>query len=188
MKRLTSIEDIRGAAAAKEVALTGWNPDEAFVCKLRKPGLFAMQMKGGIPNPVLAVVQDMFAAKTKPAKDAEAEKNTAQAFYHIARAALVAPTMDELEAAGVELTDRQYTEIYAFVLGGAQGIARFRQSIRPGAGKHVEKVPDAPVGADGADGSDGDVDGGRGDSFVDDADGEGEKAENPTGERNGEVG
>ena len=43
-KKLLSIEDIRGVAAPIEATLSGWNPDEEFVCRLRKPGLFAMQM------------------------------------------------------------------------------------------------------------------------------------------------
>lgn len=189
MKRLVSIEDIRGAAAATEVELSGWNPDEVFAVKLRKPGLFAMQMKGGIPNPIISTVEEMFRGKARGVTDKDHPdpgQNVAAAFYHIARAAMVDPKLEELEAAGVELTDTQMTEIYAFVLGGVPNLQRFRDTLRARASQHVEAVQDAPVGADGPDGSSGDVDGGRGDSVHDDAGGG--REETPAPEEGAEVG
>lgn len=189
MKKLIGIEQIRGAVAPVVVELTGWNPDETVEVKLRKPGLVALQMKGGVPNPVLAAIEGMYAGVVPNTQNnPDATKTLAQALHHVARAALVEPTMAELEEAEIELTTQQYNEIYAFVLGGTEGIIRFREQVRPGTREHGEAVPDATIGTDGSDGSGGNVDGGRGDHVPHDADVQGTKPAASKRERGTEVG
>ena len=53
----------------------------------------------------------------------------ARALHEIARYALVEPTMEQLNEAGLTLTDEQYLAIYAFALKGAEGLARFCESV-----------------------------------------------------------
>ena len=45
----------------------------------------------------------------------------------IARAALVKPSFDELEEAGIELTDEQLVAIFQFTQLGVKALDRFRQ-------------------------------------------------------------
>jgi len=125
----TSIDKIKLFAGTQEVELPGWEDGEPFVCKLRRPTLYAMMAEGGIPNPLLPVVAELFSGN--PARIAQLPTGEmVQGVMKIAKMALVEPSAKSLEAAGVYLTDLQVNEIYAFVIGGAAGLDRFRAGIR----------------------------------------------------------
>ena len=73
----------------------------------------------------------------------------ARALHCIAGRALAEPTLRELEAAGVSLTDQQYMEIYAYVIGGARHLERFRRIGGGGDGQPEQPDADAGQRADG---------------------------------------
>lgn len=118
----------------KEVKLSGWNDDEITV-KLRRPSLYEMAASGRIPNPLLGVADALFMGNAQNIGKASLE-DTAKTLRIMAKAALVEPTMAELEENGIELTDRQYNEIYAFIIGGAAQLEKFRYIERNTAGGH----------------------------------------------------
>ena len=129
---ITSIEDIRGVAAPEIVELSGWTSEDVFVCKLRKTGIFEMQMKGDIPDPVLKIIQKMLSKVTYEKKAyPEFGQQTAQAFYYVARSCLADPTLEDLEDADVHLTDMQLTEIFAYRVGGFPMLRKYRDSLKP---------------------------------------------------------
>jgi hypothetical protein len=76
----------------------------------------------------LSAVEELFFPAGKQVKLPPDQQ--AKALQAIARYALVSPTLDELNEAGLELTDEQYLAIYAFALKGAEGLARFRSGLR----------------------------------------------------------
>ena len=126
---MTDISVIAGRYAAQTYALPGWGPEGDFVCRLRRPGLVAMaEAAGFVPNPLLPVIEELFFPVGKQVKLPPEQQ--ARALSEIARYALVEPTLDELNAVGLSLTDEQYLAIYAFALKGAEGLARFRGAVR----------------------------------------------------------
>ena len=126
---MTDILEAAGRYAAQEYALPGWGPEGDFVCRLRRPGLVAMaEAAGFVPNPLLPAIEELFFPAAKQVKLPPDQQ--ARALHEIARYALVEPTMDELSAAGLSLTDEQYLAIYAFALKGAEGLNRFRGAVR----------------------------------------------------------
>lgn len=135
MQIVSSLEEIIAAAAPERVELSGWQPGQKWAAQLRRPSLVNMAVDGDVPNPLLGVVSNMLAGGAAAVK-AGGEESANAALKHIVRAALKQPTLAELEAAGVELTDDQYMEIYAWVLGGLDGLARFRRETRGGADQH----------------------------------------------------
>ena len=45
----------------------------------------------------------------------------------IARAAMISPSLDQLEAAGIDLTDEQLVAVFQFTQLGAKALDRFRR-------------------------------------------------------------
>ena len=135
MRIIRGMDEIVRAAAPVEAEICGWNEGEALRVKMRRPALVNMAADGKIPNPLLKTVNVLLngAAEAIAAVDVA---ESSRAVRHIAQAALVEPKLEELEAAGVQLTDEQYMEIYAWVLGGLDGIDRFRGRKRDGTGEH----------------------------------------------------
>lgn len=151
MNTIIRMEEILAAAAPKEVEISGWNPEERVRVKLKKPSMVNMISNGRVPNPLLGTVSRLLQGDPVELKKAD-EAETAVAVRHVVKEALISPSLDELNAAGVELTDDQYMEIYAWVLGGVAGLDRFRRITRGGAGEHVATDARAPERTDGPDG------------------------------------
>lgn len=129
------MHEILKKAGPQEVMISGWDRDPITV-KLRKPSLTEMIVGDYIPNPLLATVSKLFRASPEElTKVGEAEQ--ARALHCIASRALVEPSMAELQAADVSLTDEQYMQIYAFALGGAAALDRFRRAFGGRTGEHV---------------------------------------------------
>ncbi len=125
---MTDIGEAARRYAAEEVTLPGWGPEAGFSCRLRRPGLVVMaEAAGFVPNPLLSAVEELFFPAGKSVKLPPEQQ--AKALHAIARYALVSPTMDELNGAGLQLTDEQYLSIYAFALKGAEGLSRFRTGV-----------------------------------------------------------
>lgn len=142
---ITSMDAILRQAAPEEVTLSGWAADEVTFL-LRRPSLVAMASGGHVPNPLIPVVEKLLMGQP----DAQADSgDSARALLAVARAAMVQPTLMELEEAGVALTDAQVMEIYAYALGGPLAVATFRGSVRGGNGEPDAVVPHTGKRADG---------------------------------------
>jgi hypothetical protein len=137
---MTDLQETARAYASQRVALPGWGGGDDFECALRRPGLVSMAAAAGfVPNPLMSAVEEMFFPSEKAVRMPPEQQ--AKALYEIARCALVSPTMDELNEAGLMLTDEQYLAIYAFALKGVEGLRRFRDGIGGKPGGHGADVP-----------------------------------------------
>lgn len=135
-------QDVMRMAGAQEVTISGWNSDEVQV-KLRRPSLTGMIVGDFIPNPLLKTVEKLFQHKANELAEVDSA-DQARALHCIASQALVEPTMAQLEKAGASLTDDQYMEIYAYVIGGAASLDRFRAFAGRGAGGALPNDAGAP--------------------------------------------
>ena len=107
---VTNIEDIKNAGV-NEVALPGFIPGEPFIVKLRRPSLIRLAKEGQIPNQLLGAAAKLFSDGMNPGKDGT--------------------SFEELEAAGIELTDDQLIHIYLYTQKGVQMLNGFREKQRP---------------------------------------------------------
>ena len=142
-----SIQEVMHKAGVQEVTISGWNGDEVVV-KLRRPSLTGMIVGEFIPNPLLKTVEKLFRHRADELAEIDSVQQ-AKALHCIAAQALVEPTMEQLEKAGAFLTDEQYMEIYAFAIGGAASLARFRAFAGSGAGWNVAEHAGATQRIDG---------------------------------------
>lgn len=127
---VTKIEDIRGTGV-QEVELPGFVPGERFVVRLQRPSLIKLAKEGQIPNPLLGAAAKLFQRGMNPGNNGESFREMGEAAYFLAKAALVEPSFDELEAAGIELTDEQLMAIYMYTQKGVYMLEGFRKRQSP---------------------------------------------------------
>ena len=108
-----------------EVELPGWCDGEPFKARLRRPSLLSMAATGELPNELLSAAQKLFSEGYTEALPIDRLGAVLRA---VAEAALVEPTLSELERAGCALTDVQLAAIYSFAQGGARALLPFRAS------------------------------------------------------------
>ena len=134
-KQMTDMSEQTGAnydpiqdavARMKEdwVELPGFGDGKPWRAKLRRLSLLDMAMKGQIPNPLLSAVQELYTKGTVSGDLALSAKT----MRLMAEAALVEPTMAQLDDAGVPLTDMQYTAIYLYSQRGPESLRLFRHA------------------------------------------------------------
>ena len=118
---MLSLESIK---TSETVSLPGWCGDVVEV-ELRRPSILALAAAGAIPNPLMKTARKLFYSGISPEGGDLAEEG--RVLIEIAKAALVKPSFDELEAAGIELTDEQLVAIFQYTQLGAKALDRFRQ-------------------------------------------------------------
>ena len=118
---MNSVDSIR---TSQLVSLPGWDGGN-WECELKRPSILAMAASGAIPNPLMKTARRLFYSGVSPDGGDLAEEG--RVLLEIARAALVKPSLDELEEAGIELTDEQLVAIFQFTQLGAKALDRFRQ-------------------------------------------------------------
>lgn len=125
---VTTIEELRKYADGSEVELPGFTPEQPFVVRLRRPSLVELIVEGEIPNPLLGSAAKLFqdGVSQSLGYDGEQFRQTAEVLMQVAKACLVAPTFEEIKAAGLCLTDLQLYSIYGFMQTGVNALANFR--------------------------------------------------------------
>lgn len=109
---------------SKIETIPGWFGETVEV-ELKRPSILALAAAGAIPNPLMKTARRLFYSGISPDGGDLAEEG--RVLIEIAKAALVKPSFDELEAAGIELTDEQLVAIFQYTQLGAKALDRFRQ-------------------------------------------------------------
>ena len=122
-----SEEKLAALAKGTEVELPGFVDRETISVRLRRPSLMLMAAEGKIPNSLLASVEDLF---EHGEKNKVSLKERGEIFRMVAMASLVAPSWEDLQNAGVSLTDLQLLTIYNYSQTGVDTLRRFREKQR----------------------------------------------------------
>jgi hypothetical protein len=130
---MTTIDEIKAKGGAGiDVELPGFRAGETVTFTLRRPSIMDMAAQGKLPNTLLATAARLFKDGTGAiidklkADDGSDFRETSEVFRAVAKAALVAPTFDELEEAGIPLSDVQLIYIYNYVIDGEDRLRTFR--------------------------------------------------------------
>lgn len=126
--KVTSIQDLMAYLEGEVVELPAFGPNMPFVAKLRRPSLMALAKQGKIPNALLETANELFFGGQKDSSlDTEALKNMMELLEVIAAACFIQPSWEEIKAAGIQLTDEQYTFIFNYSQRGIKELKPFRQ-------------------------------------------------------------
>ena len=109
---------------SKIETIPGWFGETVEV-ELKRPSILSLAATGAIPNPLMKTARKLFYSGISPDGGDLAEEG--RVLLEVAKAALVKPSFDELEAAGIELTDEQLIAIFQYTQLGAKALDRFRQ-------------------------------------------------------------
>ena len=118
---MLSLDSIK---TSKIETIPGWFGETVEV-ELKRPSILALAAAGAIPNPLMKTARKLFYSGISP--DGGDLSEEGRVLLEVAKAALVKPSFDELETAGIELTDEQLIAIFQFTQLGAKALDRFRQ-------------------------------------------------------------
>jgi len=120
--KITSLGELKKKAQGQMTEIPGWD-DEPFIARLKRPSLLGLASKGKIPNSMLGSAQKVFSKGVSGDVDIKEVYSIARI---IAEESLAEPTVEQIEEAGLELTDEQLMAIISYTQAGAKGLERFR--------------------------------------------------------------
>lgn len=129
--KVTSLEDLQSYARGAVVELPPFADGQPFVARLRRPSMLALVKSGKIPNELLQSANDLFMGKPAGTKQEKTDPSTMvrmfDIFDTICEASFIEPTYKQLQDAGIQLTDDQYTFIFNYSQAGVKALNSFRQ-------------------------------------------------------------
>lgn len=126
---ITSLSDLRMYSGGTVVRLPDFAEGQPFVARVRRPSMLVLAKQGRIPNSLLNTASELF-AKGGAGLDTD-DKNMLSNFYDtckiICEAALAEPTMQDIESAGMSLSDDQMMAIFNYTQSGVKALESFRK-------------------------------------------------------------
>lgn len=127
--KITTLSDLQSYKEGTVVRLPDFSNGQPFVARLKRPSMLVLAKSGRIPNQLLTTAGELF-VKGSGSFDPK-DKNMLSNFYDtchvICEAALMEPTLEEIESSGVELSDEQIMAIFNYTQAGVSTLKKFRQ-------------------------------------------------------------
>lgn len=128
---ITSLAQLTKYAEGQVVELPSFAEDQPFIARIRRPSILALAKSGKIPNTLLKTANGLFLGDTKGKQNDDAYlRDVFDVLDVVCEACFVEPTWDELQEAGIELTDDQYMFIFNYTQTGVKALDSFRGQQR----------------------------------------------------------
>lgn len=126
--KVTTVSDMRQYSAGTLVELPEFGPGQPFVARLRRPSLLVMVKTGKIPNSLIEQATALFAkgAESMVGKNNNTLSEMCDIIDVVIKAALIEPSLADIEAAGMELSDDQKMAIFSYTQSGVKALEQFR--------------------------------------------------------------
>lgn len=125
---VTDIRSLQEYAKGTVVRLPDFAEGQPFVARVRRPSLLVLAKSGKIPNSLLNTAGSLF-AEGGAGIDSDNPKMLSDMYdvcKIICEASLIAPTLNEIESAGMQLTDEQVMAIFNYTQAGVKALDNFR--------------------------------------------------------------
>lgn len=126
---ITNIFDLQKYRKGTVVRFPDFAEGQPFVARVRRPSMLVLAKQGKIPNSLLSAAGELF-SKGGSGMDTDNEHMLEQMYdlcHIICEATLVEPTLQEIESAGIELSDDQITAIFNYTQTGVKALESFRK-------------------------------------------------------------
>lgn len=126
---VTSVSDLQAYAAGVVVRLPDFAEGQPFVARIRRPSLLVLAKSGKIPNTLLHTANELF-SKGGGGLDSDNIGMLGDMYdimHIICESALIHPTLQEIESAGLQLSDDQMMAIFNYSQAGVNALESFRQ-------------------------------------------------------------
>lgn len=129
---ITNLKDLKDLNPIVE--LGHFDNGVPFVARVKKPNLLALVAHGKIPNPLMSAAMSLFNGNEKEidklTKDPKSLANLYGLMEVLAKECLIEPSFDDLQEAGIELSQDQLLSVVMFAQGGINALEDFRQKSR----------------------------------------------------------
>lgn len=130
---VTSFERLKEYSNGEIVRLPDFAEGQEFIARLRRPSMLALAKTGKIPNELLSEAQKLFSSGATALSDTSGKRNNMLGDMYdicisIVKEALVEPTYDDVQRAGLELTDEQILAIFSYTQNGIESLKQFREN------------------------------------------------------------
>lgn len=127
-RAITTVEELLEYGKGAVVELPPFSESQPFVAKMRRPSVVKLAAEGFIPNALIPTALALFTAgEDKEEQDAlKRMNNLSDVLTVIAKASLISPTYEDIEKAGLALTDNQLLAIYQYTQMGVENLKFFR--------------------------------------------------------------
>lgn len=126
--KITSISDLHIYGQGKVVRLPDFAEGQPFVARLRRPSMLVLAKQGKIPNALMSSANALFneGGSGMDADNPNMLKDIFDVCVVVAKAALMEPTYEDIENAGMELSDNQLMAIFSYTQTGVKALESFR--------------------------------------------------------------
>lgn len=125
---ITTFEQLKTYSNGDVIELPSFINGQKFIARVKRPSLMKLAKNGKIPNSLLSKATDLFAKGTSAMVGDD--KSTLTEMYDVMRviceAALVEPTLKDVEDAGLDLSDEQMIAIFSYTQEGIKALENFR--------------------------------------------------------------
>lgn len=127
--QVTTIGQLQTYSKGKVVRLPDFAEGQPFVARVRRPSMLVLAKQGKIPNSLLSTANELFVGGGSGV-DIENEK-LLQDMYDVCMivcdACLIEPTLQDIEDAGLTLSDDQIMALFNYAQQGVKALEPFRQ-------------------------------------------------------------
>lgn len=122
--KTTSLTDLKRYAKGAVVELPPFAQDMPLFAKLKRPSLIMMVADGMVPNPLMATAESMFMNGINDSNVTMQEMR--DVLVCMCKACMIEPTYQDIQEAGLELTDEQMIFIFNYSQIGVNALRSFR--------------------------------------------------------------
>lgn len=125
---VTSFSDLKKYAEGTEVSLPGFGKGQPLVARLKRVSLMTLVREGKVPNKLYSAVSKIFNLNDKKELQLTIEslKENVELMEILAKDSLIEPTYEQIQEAGLKLTDDQLLAIFNFSQNGVTELENFR--------------------------------------------------------------
>lgn len=126
---ITSASDLQTYAAGVVIRLPDFAEGQPFVARVRRPSLLVLAKSGKIPNTLLTTAGELF-SKGGGGLDPDNANMLGDMYdimHIVCESALIQPSMQDIEAVGLQLSDEQMMAIFNYSQAGVKALESFRQ-------------------------------------------------------------
>ena len=124
---ITSLAQLTKYTEGQVVELPSFAEGQPFIARIRRPSMLALAKSGKIPNSLLKTANGLFLGDSRGKQNDEAYlRDVFDVLDVVCEACFLEPTWDELQEAGIELTDDQYMFIFNYTQTGVRALSSFR--------------------------------------------------------------
>jgi hypothetical protein len=127
--KITPVETLKTYAEGEIIELPPFAEGQPFIARIKRPSLMILMKSGKIPNSLLSTASALFNGTTNKAFEENDHfmADLLDVLTAVAEASLIAPTLKEINEAGLELTDEQYMFIFNYSQEGIKALESFRK-------------------------------------------------------------